>query len=515
MTPTTDIERGLIADIIHYPSETIPAIKDAGLDERHFRHGPSREVFKALLERQSDDPVALVTAAKAAGWPQGDEDLISPVAIYARARINDIITARDKERLALEVQDIIGHPERYADAATMSEFVADAASRQLRSARRLTAPPILLADIPEPVREEENPSALFRNGWLRKGGGVVLTAQSGVGKSVIVLQMSYAWSIGRPCFGIEPLRPLKVGIIQFEDDADEMATFRSSMRRGYGIAGWSDKDLLAAERNIHWERDAFVGQAGDSFCSRLRAVQRLRRYDLVIVNPLQSCFGADISKNSDVSHFFREGIDPIIKDAENGCGIMFIHHTNKPQKDTNGNRVGMDAASPYEGAGGAEIVNWERAALNIVRCEKVDGFFLLVAAKRHDRLGWIDDEGCKTRRKVIAHSEGGLLFWREPSQDEIPAGVLPAPKVTADATSDAAELAARCKAKPCLATELREIATADFGRARGRRAFDELTANVSKYGITSRQGPARRTAYGTKDGCETLLKYHDRDGKEA
>ena len=46
--------------------------------------------------------------------------------------------------------------------------------------------------------------------------------------------------------------------------------------------------------------------------------------DLIVVNPLQAFFGGNLSANEEVSRFVREGLDPIIKDADLGCGLFVV-----------------------------------------------------------------------------------------------------------------------------------------------------------------------------------------------
>ena len=120
-----------------------------------------------------------------------------------------------------------------------------------------------LADLPDPVPEIENPAALFRNGWLRKGGGAFLVSTSGSGKSVFAIQAALLWSIGKVAFGIEPVRPLRVAIIQAEDDNEEMADFRNQITDGLIEAGVDREAIRAAWGNIRLA-DATGRPAGTS-----------------------------------------------------------------------------------------------------------------------------------------------------------------------------------------------------------------------------------------------------------
>ena len=59
---------------------------------------------------------------------------------------------------------------------------------------------------------------LLEERYLCRGGGMFVVAPSGQGKSLMTIQMAIFWGIGLPVFGIKPACPLRVSIIQAEDD---------------------------------------------------------------------------------------------------------------------------------------------------------------------------------------------------------------------------------------------------------------------------------------------------------
>ena len=118
-----------------------------------------------------------------------------------------------------------------------------------------------------------------------------------------------------------------------------------------------------------------------------------------------------------------------------------------------------------------------------------EGVFDLVAAKRGKRLAWPRKDGDKSYHphKIIVHSGGGLIFWRE--RDALP---VAAPQKKDDAEKDdAIELAELIRERPVKATEAREMAQKLFNsKARG----ESLTGNNnSRY-------------YGTDEALENLRK---------
>jgi len=304
-----------------------------------------------------------------------------------------------------------------------------AADRVAPPKRKLSGKLIPLGQFPDPIPEDQNPAALFRNGWLRKGGGAFLIAPSGVGKSVLTVQAAICWALGKPFFGICPVRPLKIVVIQAEDDREEVAEFRNSVRHGLTTDfDFNDYDIRialgmedpATARVFFYKA---VGKVGDAFVEELDILLEMNPdVDLVIVNPFQSYFGGDCGRNVELSRFFRTQLDPVIKDADDlgrdRAGIMFIHHTNKPPNDKDLRAEwGNDEFAQYIGAGGAEIVNWARVILSLMP-SGVPGVFRYICGKRWQRLDWVGLDGKPCKQKLIRHAENGCIFWRDATDDD-------------------------------------------------------------------------------------------------
>ena len=339
-----------------------------------------------------------------------------------------------------------------------------------------------LANLPDPIPESDNPAALFKGGWLRKGGGAFLIAPSGQGKSTWTIQAAICWAMGKAAFGIEPVRPLNVCIIQAEDDPEEMAFFRNQIGKGLKtVAGLDPVEIEAAMRRITIA-DA-TGKAGAEFISWLADyIKKHPEIDLLIINPCQSYFGGDVSHNAELTEFLRVGLDPLIKPGR--VGVLFVHHTNKPPNAQDRKNWGTDAFSAYIGAGGAELVNWARAMLALMPVETMPGVFRLVAGKRGGRLGWVDAAGAKTNTRLIAHHDE-FVYWRDVSFDELETvnGGGGKDSKYGDAKADADELAVQAQAKAWKLTDLRAYAEQMFKTARGRRAFDCMKAHAKEYSL--------------------------------
>jgi AAA domain len=65
---------------------------------------------------------------------------------------------------------------------------------------------------------------LLGEGWLERGGGGFIVAPSGIGKTVLVSQAGFLWSVGKTAFGLRPYngKPLKVILVQAENPKNKM-----------------------------------------------------------------------------------------------------------------------------------------------------------------------------------------------------------------------------------------------------------------------------------------------------
>jgi hypothetical protein len=68
--------------------------------------------------------------------------------------------------------------------------------------------------------------------WIERGSYVVINGPTGVGKSVLSVQIGVEAALGRETFGIKVDRPLKVLIVQAEDSKnDRIGQFQTILKR--------------------------------------------------------------------------------------------------------------------------------------------------------------------------------------------------------------------------------------------------------------------------------------------
>ena len=476
-----------------------------GLRSDAFTDNAARRAFEVVTAADaSDDAGTLARSVAAAVGVEPAERMIAGAAATLLDAEANIRQLADKS-LRAQAEDIFRSEwTKYGDK-TGAGFILDKICEQLRSLQLASVADsgieaVPLSDFESDGPEEENPNALFPNGWFRKGQAMFLTSVAGSGKSVITTQLCYGWALGREVLGMRPFRPLTIGIIRPEDDDEEIAEFRDSMRRGFRqVHGWSDEDIAEAESRVRMLNPK--GKMGKAFIAYLRSVQRKYHFDLVVINPLQGVAGVDLAKNSELTEFCRGGIDPVIKDEATKCGLLVVHHTNKPPSDADKRNFGKGAFAQYIGAGGQEINAWMRGMLLLMPTIE-PGIYELSAVKRGNRLGWTNPPGkkCLFPTKIIRQSpkEDHMLFWHE-------VGAVPESlqsrtvRQKRDPAVDAQELAEKID-MPKTAGELRQMARETFGKYYGDKVQSELVHNFTKYGLVLHKGDNNNVQiYGRED----------------
>ena len=500
------VQMAVVADLLsgRDVEGMLRCVKDNCLRPEHFTDPESRAAFEAILKCGPKSEAILSEAVAAATSPKFLADVSAYVTDPQRndfqvnvkhvaqlGRKSEKVRLLDEWRKKMEAASPEKSDEVFSEG--MSE-IRRAMREQENSdnggkrARRLDELPVL-------SEEEKEARQLLGNGWLRKGQAAMVVSVSGAGKSVLSMQLAYAWARGRPVFSIPPARPLKIGIYQTEDDLEDLQFFRTSMREGAKrYWNWTDADIAAAERNITLfdkcvERNAeFVERMRDDLEDEIEETGK--PFDLIIVNPLHAFAGVNVSDNTEMSKFLRgsdDGIDSVIKDGRIGCGLLAIHHTGKPPQQGNGRPAfGSDQFAQYLGFGASELPNYMRAMLILnpqkANAETESREFALVAAKRESRLDWKVDPKLNSAlpAKLIRHApkDSGIAFWLE---GEAKGGeAKSARRLTLDECI--AQLVERFKASESLTlTEASKVARKCFGKL-GTDAYNAIKEELKKHG---------------------------------
>ena len=405
-------ERTIIASIAEKP-QWLSDFDEIGLTSNMFSDVHTARMFVEIVKAvENGDPTDILTIANAAQIPpELTESIIYTPSIdfpNARKLAQNIVDSHKRKAMASIMGDL--------RARILEKNLEDPGAIRMEAIERLEAIETgrrgrkrrTMRNLPVAPNENENPNALFKRGWLRKGGSALLIAPAGVGKSVFSIQAAILWAMGKPAFGLDPVRKLKITIIQTEDDDVDMAEFKEGIINGLISEGLTLEEINEGCDNIILENG--TGVMGEDFARLIGTVAR-EKSDLVIANPFNAFSGIDTSKNDQLTHFVRGQLDPRLKNERNPIGIVFMHHITKIKDGEPWDK------SIYAGQGGAELANWVRAGLSLSKVEK-SNVFKLTATKRSSRTGWTDNTGNPTDIKFIAHSND-YVYWRVPTPEEV------------------------------------------------------------------------------------------------
>jgi hypothetical protein len=258
------------------------------------------------------------------------------------------------------------------------------------------ARPITDFTIPD---HDDDSILLGENRYLCRGGQLIIAGPSSVGKSSMSLQMAICFALGKDFLGIKCRKPLKSLIVQAEDDEGDIAEVWESIKASLNL---NDEELKQIKKNVIIVPNKT--HTGDEFIARLEVYIRRYTPDLVMLNPLLSYIGGDITRQDIASAFLRNGLNRI--NREDKWAYIILHHTTKPSKE----KSAKWQDTMYNMAGASELINWARAII-IVQPLEEEGHFILNLAKRGKRAGVKEIEEGKPYAKLItkipaAHASG-------------------------------------------------------------------------------------------------------------
>jgi RecA-family ATPase len=238
--------------------------------------------------------------------------------------------------------------------------------------------------------------------YLCRGGSLLVTGQSGIGKSSFVMQMAASWAIGRELFGIPVIRPLRIAVVQAECDIGDLAEAYQGVSSGMRLA--PDEKVLC-KQNLKFFTEA--SKTGKDFVDLCRKIIVRHKLDVLVADPLLSYVGGDLGKQEVCSHFLRNLVQPVLQ--ETGCIMVFIHHEGKPkpQEVKDGQTV---SDQMYSGIGSSELVNWARAIINIRRESKELPVFSFNLTKRGKLAGMRTPDGKPTLSLKLKHADDRVLW---------------------------------------------------------------------------------------------------------
>ena len=246
--------------------------------------------------------------------------------------------------------------------------------------------------------------------FLCRGHSAWLIGPSGIGKSSLLMFIAVSCCLGMPFFGVTPQRPLRVMIVQAENDMGDLSEMLKGLRDGFGMDFFDDSTDLLRENFVVKTSSGMIGEA---FCQWMEREIINFRADIVFVDPLLSFAGIEVGRQDQASKLCRMWIDPILK--RTGAVMISNHHTGKPEKK-NGKPQGPQSIYElmYSGIGSSELVNWARAVMILQPTADGENAFRLTFAKRGKRA-WARHPGEQndfTLTVWLQHAQQGI-FWQQ------------------------------------------------------------------------------------------------------
>jgi RecA-family ATPase len=247
-----------------------------------------------------------------------------------------------------------------------------------------------------------DPCNLIGSRFLCRGSSFIISGQSGIGKSSFALQMCISFAIGRSFFGIKALRPLKIMVIQSENDLGDMAEAVQGIWKALDL---NDDEIKLLYPNLIILRDR--SHTGPDFLSVLHNEIAKNRPDVVLIDPLLAFVGDDIGEAKVIGRFFRQGLSALMQVTE--VVLIFMHHVPKPSQDKNGKNGWTNKDLSYAGSGSSDLTNWARAIGILQKLGNLDAYQFIVT-KREKRTGMVNEEGELTEAIQLQHGKDGI-FW--------------------------------------------------------------------------------------------------------
>ena len=260
--------------------------------------------------------------------------------------------------------------------------------------------------------------------WICQGYPFQIVGFSGTGKSSMAAHLAVNWAIGHAPWGLRPVRPLRILMVQAENDLGDASE---------AIIGATAK-LVESDRRLLKENLIFVRQAtktGFAFVEYLGQMVEKHSIDLIIADPLLAYADFDIASQAETTAFLRGpgGVHEMLQRTK--AALLYMHHTTKPKSADD-----LDGMTPqqlaYLGAGCSEWVNFARDSGYLFRTSRKSAdnrpVYRFGFSKRQSRSGLKDASDRFAGHIHLCHAEGGDIRWEyaPPDMDDQKAHSSPA-----------------------------------------------------------------------------------------
>lgn len=163
----------------------------------------------------------------------------------------------------------------------------------------------------------------FIDGLLAVEDTGILTGDSGVGKSMLALDLTVAAIMGRPWCG-RTVRSFGAKVLYIDEENPESLVLQRAHR--LGLTDRTAENLrYICQQGINLERD---------LDALIEDAQRFNP-DLIILDTLVQLHDGEEVDNRAMTRLFSQAIKPLGRECE--ATVMALHHVNKPREDGKGN----------------------------------------------------------------------------------------------------------------------------------------------------------------------------------
>jgi hypothetical protein len=143
-------------------------------------------------------------------------------------------------------------------------------------------------------RDKDDAAIIGDGRWLCKGAQAVIQGPTGCGKSSLIMQWGISLALGKSLLdepGLEPAHPMRVLIVQAENDLGDMSEEFQDITNSIGLR---DSDINQIRERLTVVRNNT--SAGQAFCEFLENQILEHQPDVVFVDPLLAYAGGDVIK---------------------------------------------------------------------------------------------------------------------------------------------------------------------------------------------------------------------------
>ena len=255
----------------------------------------------------------------------------------------------------------------------------------------------------------DHSSYLLGNRLLRRGETAALVGPSGLGKSTTAVQMAMQWSAGLPALELVPLSPMRVVMVQGENDEAEMCMLTSGI---IDAGGFTPEQIEKVEANFVMAEVT----SGENLTAMLTEYVVEHDADLLILDPLFVYYSGEINSASNMGQFLRT---MAVEFKELDVAVMFVHHTPKRKTAQGASSGSLDPV--YGSMGSSEFSNVARIIFTLDHHPKVPGRAKLMIGKRGGRSPWTDGDG-KRVSEIHLEPSGNpeTPFWKRCEMEDMP-----------------------------------------------------------------------------------------------